>query len=89
MSDLDMAKKIEQPHMAVVPCQQALLTSARAHAGLFAPQLSSTTMGFGYLSAMGFLYNRGTPDVGPFRLLILSELCVLVHRRDIVCMFFI
>jgi hypothetical protein len=31
--------------------------------GLWAPQLASTTMGFGFLSAMGFLYNRGTPDV--------------------------
>jgi len=32
-------------------------------AGLFAPQLSATTMGFGFLSSMGFLYNRGTPEM--------------------------
>jgi len=32
-------------------------------AGIFAPQLASTTMGFGFLSSMGFLYNRGTPDI--------------------------
>lgn len=32
-------------------------------AGLWAPQLASTTMGFGFLSSMGFLYNRGTPEI--------------------------
>ena len=32
-------------------------------AGIAAPQLASTTMGFGFLSSMGFVYNRGTPPI--------------------------
>ena len=40
-------------------------TDDKVSPGLWAPQLASTTMGFGFLSCMGFLYNRGTPDVIP------------------------
>jgi hypothetical protein len=43
--------------------QVTILMSCFIFAGIFAPQLASTTMGFGFLSAMGFLYNRGTPDI--------------------------
>jgi len=43
--------------------QLSALMSAFIIAGILAPQLASTTMGFGFLSAMGFLYNRGTPDI--------------------------
>jgi hypothetical protein len=39
-------------------------------AGIFAPQLASTTMGFGFLSSMGFLYNRYFPPLSPQRLAI-------------------
>jgi hypothetical protein len=39
-------------------------------AGIFAPQLASTTMGFGFLSSMGFLYNRYFPPLSSQRLAV-------------------
>lgn len=54
----------------VLAIQVSCLMGAFIVAGIAAPQLASTTMGFGFLSSMGFVYNRGTPaikrdDAGP------------------------
>lgn len=43
--------------------QVSALMGAFIVAGIAAPQLASTTMGFGFLSSMGFVYNRGTPEI--------------------------
>ena len=43
--------------------QVSCLMGAFIVAGIAAPQLASTTMGFGFLSSMGFVYNRGTPEI--------------------------
>mmetsp|Transcript_22363 Transcript_22363/g.55920 ORF Transcript_22363/g.55920 Transcript_22363/m.55920 type:complete len:293 (-) Transcript_22363:63-941(-) len=57
-----LAKIVRMPKQKYA-IQVSILMSCFIVAGIFAPQLASTTMGFGFLSAMGFLYNRGTPDV--------------------------
>merc|ERR1719183_2461465 len=49
----------DQKHAIQVSC----LMGAFIVAGIAAPQLASTTMGFGFLSSMGFVYNRGTPAI--------------------------
>jgi len=49
----------DQKHAIQVSC----LMGAFIVAGIAAPQLASTTMGFGFLSSMGFVYNRGTPPI--------------------------
>lgn len=54
-----LAKIVKKPTKKYAT-QVSILMSCFIFAGIFAPQLSSTTMGFGFLSAMGFLYNRGT-----------------------------
>jgi len=57
-----LAKLVRMPEKKYA-IQLSCLMSAFIIAGILAPQLASTTMGFGFLSAMGFLYNRGTPDI--------------------------
>ena len=57
-----LAKIVKKPTKKYAT-QVSILMSCFIFAGIFAPQLSSTTMGFGFLSAMGFLYNRGTPEI--------------------------
>merc|ERR1719183_552655 len=49
----------DQKHAIQVSC----LMGAFIVAGIAAPQLASTTMGFGFLSSMGFVYTRGTPPI--------------------------
>jgi len=57
-----LKKIVVKPEKKYVINVSALMTCFVV-AGILAPQLASTTMGFGFLSAMGFLYNRGTPDI--------------------------
>eukprot|EP00281_Chroomonas_sp_CCMP1168_P023193 CAMPEP_0206234824 /NCGR_PEP_ID=MMETSP0047_2-20121206/12800_1 /ASSEMBLY_ACC=CAM_ASM_000192 /TAXON_ID=195065 /ORGANISM="Chroomonas mesostigmatica_cf, Strain CCMP1168" /LENGTH=289 /DNA_ID=CAMNT_0053658943 /DNA_START=101 /DNA_END=970 /DNA_ORIENTATION=+ len=62
-SKIAWLKKIVQLPDKKYGMQVSALMACFVFAGLAAPQLASTTMGFGFLSSMGFLYNRGTPEI--------------------------
>jgi len=55
----DLVAVPEQKLIIKVSC----LMGAFIVAGIAAPDMASTTMGFGFLSSMGFVYNRGTPAI--------------------------
>ena len=60
------AKDLIVPPELKFAIQVSALMGAFIVAGIAAPQLASTTMGFGFLSSMGFVYNRGTPAIARY-----------------------